>query len=115
MLNCDFPSRFPSMRRYFEEEDAEAKRDIVDTAAAVSGIATAPGFSQSDMANGELGRTDGIHSKHFRILESDTQGAVQGFKTGFILEVGVTGWEAKRLKGCVFMPPSLLPVPGRGK
>ena len=25
------------------------------------------------------------------------------------------GWEAKRLKGCIFSPPSLLPVSGRGK
>ena len=44
------------MRRYFEEEEAEVKKDSADTAAAVSGIAAAPGFSQSDMANGELGR-----------------------------------------------------------
>ena len=27
----------------------------------------------------------------------------------------LTGWEAKRLKGCIFSPPSLLPVSGRGK
>ena len=29
--------------------------------------------------------------------------------------IELTGWEAKRLKGCIFSPPSLLPVPGRGK
>ena len=46
------------MRRYFEEEEAEAKRDRADTAAAVSGIAAAPGFSHADMADGELGRMD---------------------------------------------------------
>ena len=27
----------------------------------------------------------------------------------------VKGWEAQRLKGCIFSPPSLLPVPGGGK
>ena len=27
----------------------------------------------------------------------------------------LTGWEAKRLKGCIFSPPSLAPVPGGGK
>ena len=31
------------------------------------------------------------------------------------LELCIKGWEAKRLKGCVFSPPSLLPVPGGGK
>ena len=25
------------------------------------------------------------------------------------------GWEVMRLKGCVFLPPTLLPVPGGGK
>ena len=50
--------RFPSMRRYFEEEEAEVKKsESAETAAAVSGIAAKPGFSQADMANGELGRT----------------------------------------------------------
>ena len=29
--------------------------------------------------------------------------------------IELTGWEAKRLKGCIFSPPSLLPVTGRGK
>ena len=46
------------MRRYFEEEEAEVKKGTADTAAAVSGIAAAPGFSHADMADGELGRTD---------------------------------------------------------
>ena len=33
-----------------------------------------------------------------------------------LLEISIImGWEAKRLKGCVFSPPSFLPVPGRGK
>ena len=35
--------------------------------------------------------------------------------TGINNELNLTGWEAKQLKGCVFSPPSLLPVPGRGK
>merc|ERR550525_625450 len=43
------------MRRYFEDEEAEVRKERAETAAAVSGIAAAPlGFSQSDMANGEL-------------------------------------------------------------
>ena len=46
------------MRRYFEDEEAEVRKERAETAAAVSGIAAAPvGFSPSDMANGELGRT----------------------------------------------------------
>ena len=51
------------MRKYFEEEEAEVKKsESAETAAAVSGIAAKPGFSQADMANGELGRTDSIDS-----------------------------------------------------
>ena len=54
------------MRRYFEEEEAELKKgSAADTAAAVSGIAAAPAFSAADMADGELGRTDGVDSKIF--------------------------------------------------
>ena len=35
---------------------------------------------------------------------------------GIVMKVSnITGWEAKRLKGCAFSPPSLLLVPGREK
>ena len=33
---------------------------------------------------------------------------------GYSKAAMVSIWEAKRLKGCVFSPPSLLPVQGRG-
>ena len=44
------------------------------------------------------------------VILSEKQG-----RSGIITRrAAVKGWEAKRLKGCVFSPPSLLPVPGRG-
>ena len=46
-------------------------------------------------------------------LHVDLAFVTQSVKIKF--KVAVTRWEGKRLKGCVFLPPSLAPVPGARK
>ena len=53
-----------------------------------------------------------FHHGVSEIIPRETKCVLRGYNPG---RFTLTGRVAKRLKGCVFLPPSLLPVPGRLK